>query len=68
MEKLINVKIWNNKILGYEPFFKENITIAIIDHDQKEVRPAHGYFFPHPLGLISKRYARILGYNFNNNN
>ena len=67
MAQLINIKIWNNQILGYEPYFKENVVVATIDHKEKEIRPAHGYFFPHPIGKTSKRYARRLGYTFNNN-
>ena len=54
-------------ILGWEPYFNKDVRIASIDHMSKEIRPCHGYFFPHPWGKKVKAYAKKLGYTFNNN-
>ena len=67
MLNLINFKIYNSKLFGFNPVFNTDIMLATIDHEQKEVRPVKEYLFPHPFGNKSKRYARMLGYSFNNN-
>ena len=57
----------NQWILGYEEYFKKDVYIGVINHKTKEVRPCHGYFYPHQYGKKLKRYAKKIGYNFNNN-
>jgi hypothetical protein len=54
-------------ILGYEPYFDKLVLVAFICDESKTVYPAHGYFVPHPHGTLSKRYAKKIGYEFNNN-
>lgn len=53
-----------NEILGFEPYFGKDVTIAFINHDQKTIRPAHGYFPPHRYGKESRKFAKDLGYKF----
>lgn len=54
-------------IVDWSLFFENWIYTAIIHHDTKEVRPCHGYFVPHPIGIRNRAIAKRLGYTFNNN-
>ena len=54
-------------ILRYEPFFDKLVWTAFIDHKSKIVRPCHGYFKYHPYGVKNERYAKSIGYTFDNN-
>jgi len=65
MAQLINFKVMDNKICGYNSDYKQNIVIGFINHEQKEIRAAKGFDIGHPMGKQSKRYARRLGYVFN---
>ena len=60
-------KVIENGVYGFEPYFEKLVITAIIDHENKEVRPSHGYFAPHKHSGFSKKVAKELGYNFNNN-
>lgn len=67
-------RVQTDKYLGnsewiedWSVFFGDFIWTAIIDHDRKEVRPCHGYFVPHPIGIRNRGIAKRLGYTFNNN-
>jgi len=53
-------------LLGWEPYFEKYRRVATIFHSLKEVIPCHGYFYPHKYGVISKKYAKKIGYKFNN--
>jgi len=64
-QKMKVILIQNGKIFGIEPYFGKEVQIGSIF--KKEIRPAHGYFFPHPFGKIMKRFARNMKYQFNNN-
>ena len=61
------VKIEGNHILRYERYFDKHVITASIDHENKVIRPSHGYFYPHKHGKSNKAYAKKLGYVFNNN-
>lgn len=65
--KFKNIKFEGEKIMGFEPYFNDFVRIATIDSEMKEVRPAHGYFYPHYYGKITKKWSLENGYNFNNN-
>ena len=65
--KFMGLNIIGDKIMGYEPYFEKDVIVASINNQNKEIRPAHGYFMPHKYGVISKKYADSIGYNFNNN-
>jgi hypothetical protein len=54
-------------LMGFEPFFEKDVVVATINHEQKTIRPTHGYFYPHKHGKTSKAYAKKIGYEFNNN-
>ena len=54
-------------IMGYEPFFEKDVVVATIHHDTKTIYPAHGYFAPHKYGKRTAKYAKKIGYRFNNN-
>ncbi len=62
-----NYELKENKILRYEPYFNERVATAIINHELKEIRPTHGYFYPHKYGKMNKQLAKKIGYSFNNN-
>jgi hypothetical protein len=66
-EEFKGLKIVGNEILGYEPFFEKDVTVATINNEKQEVSPTHGYYYPHKYGKITKEYANLLGYTFNNN-
>jgi hypothetical protein len=53
-------------LLGYEPYFEGYRWIATAHHNHKVVHPCHGYFAPHPHSSKSKKWAKSLGYTFNN--
>ena len=55
-----------NKILNFEPYFNDYVITATICHNSKEIKPSHGYFYPHKYGKINKLVAKKLGYTFNN--
>jgi hypothetical protein len=65
-KKIDKLTLIEDELYGYEPYFEKDVTVAYINHDRKEVSPCHGYFFPHPLGKASKKYAKSIGYVFNN--
>ena len=54
-------------ITRYEPYFDKDVNTAHIDHNNKTIRPCHGYFMPHKYGKLNKKYADKIGYTFNNN-
>lgn len=60
-------KVIGNDVYGFEPYFDKLVVIATIYHENKEVRPTHGYFAPHRLSRYTKSVSKRLGYNFNNN-
>lgn len=62
MSNLINFKIYNSKLFGFNPAYKMDILIANIDHDEKTIIAVKEYEFPHPLAKKVKRYSRILKY------
>jgi len=68
MAKKFNTKIDNGfeHLLGYEPFFKEYVSIATALPNRKVVKPCHGYFSQHPHSQRSKLWAKSLEYEFNN--
>lgn len=53
-----------NEILGYEPYFGKDVTIAFVNHEQRTIRPAHGYFPPHRYGNQTRKFAKELGYDY----
>ena len=65
--EFMGLNIIGDKIMGYEPYFDKDVIVASINNKNKEIRPAHGYFIPHKYGVISKKYADSIGYDFNNN-
>lgn len=62
---LINFKIEKDMLFGYDTFYAANIIVAIVHHETKEIRSTKGFFLPHPFAKKSKRYAKRLGYVFN---
>ena len=50
------------KITSYEPALDTYVTTAHVNHEAKTVRPAHGYFYPHPHGKRNKKIAERWGY------
>ena len=70
----MNLKYPNNKqntfeslsILGFEPYFNNFVTVGYINHINKIIRPAFGYFYPHKYGRRLKAKAKKIGYNFTN--
>jgi hypothetical protein len=58
------LKVEDDEILGYEPYFEKNVTVAHISKDKKEVKPAFGYFYPNPMAKKVKRWADKNGYDF----
>jgi hypothetical protein len=54
-------------IMRYELYFNKFVATAFIDHKNKEIRPAHGYFYPNNYGKLNKKIADKLKYVFNNN-
>lgn len=53
-------------IMDYEPFFEKDVPVASIHHNSKIIYPAHGYFAPHKYGKRTEKYAKKIGYRFNN--
>lgn len=53
-------------LLGFEPHFGHDVKVATVFHALKQVVPCHGYFYPNKYGVISEKYARRIGYKFNN--
>lgn len=53
-------------IMRWSPYFGNYVKTAWIDHDKKEIRPCHGYYIPHHIGLLNEKYAKRIGYIFNN--
>ena len=54
-------------IMRYECYFNKFVATAFIDHKNKEIRPAQGYFYPNNYGKLNKKIANKLKYIFNNN-
>jgi hypothetical protein len=67
--KIVKNLILDNSehILAYEPFFEKDVVVATIFHDTKTIYPAHGYFAQHKYGKRTEKYAKKIGYRFNNN-
>lgn len=53
-----------NELMGYEPYFEKNVTIATIDESKKIVRPTHGYYPNHPLSKKAISWAKRNGYEY----
>ena len=64
---MIKIKIEGDLILGFEPYFKDFVTVAHIDRNNNEIRPTHGYFPEHPYGKLTKKYAKENGFKYNSN-
>ena len=54
-------------IYAYEPYFKSDVWVGVMDYDRREVRPTHGYFYPHKYGKLMKKMAEQMRFTFNNN-
>jgi hypothetical protein len=68
MKIVKNLDLDNSEhIFAYEPFLEEDVVVATIDHNSKTIWPAHGYFAPHKYGKRTEKYAKKIGYRFNNN-
>jgi hypothetical protein len=63
----MTITIQDNKVYGYESYFEKEVVVGTINPTMKEVRPAHGYFMPHPFGKCLNRLAKKLNFTFNNN-
>ena len=61
---MYSIKIEKSAIYGFEPVFNKHVIVAHIDHDNKEIRPTHGYFVPHTYGKKVQKYAESIGYEF----
>lgn len=61
------LKIENDGLYGFEPFFNCFVKIASIHHKSKTIRPCHGYFMPHKYGKLANKYANTINFYFNNN-
>jgi len=61
------IKVEDDWVLRYEPYFDKLVRTAHISHKTKTVYPCHGYFKNHPYGIKNERYAKSIGYTFNNN-
>ena len=53
-----------SELLGYEPYFEKNVTIAFIDDSKKVVTPTHGYYPNHPLSKKAISWAKRNGYQY----
>ena len=51
-------------LLGYEPYFEEDVTVASFSEKDKIVRPSQGYFYPNPMAKRVIRWAKKNGYEF----
>jgi hypothetical protein len=51
-------------LLGYEPYFEKDVTVASFSEEEKVVRPSHGYFYPNPMAKKVIRWAKKNGYEF----
>ena len=52
-------------VLGFEPFFIDFVTVGYVNHEDKIIKPAFGYFAPHKYGKRLKAHAKKLNYTFN---
>ena len=43
----------DNKFYAYESFFRDYVMVAYINKEEKEIRPAHGYFLPKGFELTT---------------
>jgi ppGpp synthetase/RelA/SpoT-type nucleotidyltranferase len=51
-------------LLGYEPYFEEDVTVASFSEKDKIVRPSQGYFYPNPMAKRVISWAKKNGYEF----
>jgi hypothetical protein len=58
------VKRENDYLMGYEPYFEKNVSIASIDEESKTIRPTHGYFPNHPHSKKAIAWAKRNGYKY----
>ena len=54
----------NNMLMGYEPYFEKNVSIAYIDDNSKIVKPTMGYFPKHPMSKKAIDWAKRNGYQY----
>ena len=54
-------------ITGHEPYFGHHVWVATVDFKTKTIRPCHGYHAPHKYGKAIEKYAKKIGFTFNNN-
>jgi len=52
----------NDTIYRLEPYFNDTVPTAIINHENKTVRPCHGYYSKHPYAKLNKAIAVRMGY------
>jgi hypothetical protein len=58
------IKRENDDLMGYEPYFEKNVSIASIDEESKTIRPTHGYFPNHPHSKKAIAWAKRNGYKY----
>jgi len=59
---------WDSEMYSMEISFGgggvSETMVAVINHERKTIRPAHGYYPPHKTGKKTKKYAKKIGYEY----